>query len=177
MSLQTGVRRRRGSFLSPLLIVFVVVVGVGLALAGFWAIGAVNLERLGFGPSHAGMVAIPTPAREIPPYAKVTREYLLDQQGNLSLMYLPPDAVTPQMYNQLGDILGRVTKKAKPPGYVFTEADFLPKGSRPGIVAAVAPGRRAMRIEADQVKGLYGLNIGDRFDLVATIPILSLIHI
>lgn len=28
-----------------------------------------------------------------------------------------------------------------------------------------------MRIEAEQVKGLYGLHIGDRFDLVATIPI------
>lgn len=171
MSLQTGVRRRRRSFLSPLWIVLVVVVGAGLTLAGLWAVGAVNLERLGFGPSHKGMIAIPTPAREIPAFAKVSREYILDQQGNLSLMYLPPDAVTPQMYSQLGDILGRVTKKPKPPGYVFTEADFLPKGSRPGLVAAVPPGKRAIRIEADQVKGLYGLNIGDRFDLVGTIPI------
>lgn len=171
MSLQTGVRRRSRSFFSPLLMGLVVVVGAGLTLAGLWAVGAVNLERLGFGPSHEGMIAIPMPSRAIPAYTKVTREYLLDEKGNLSLMYLPPDAVTPQMYSSTTDVLGRVTKKPKPPGYVFTEADFLPKGSRPGIVAAVAPGRRAMRIEADQVKGLYGLSIGDSFDLVATIPI------
>jgi Flp pilus assembly protein CpaB len=142
----------------------------GLVLAGLWAAGVVKLERF-FGPSHEGMVAVLTPSREIPPYVRVTRDHLLDQKGTLSLMYLPPDAVTPQMYTQLSDILGRVTKKAKPPGYVFTEADFLPKGSRPGLVAAVPPGKRAIRIEADQVKGLYGLNIGDRFDLVGTIPI------
>jgi Flp pilus assembly protein CpaB len=150
--------------------VVVAVAGAALLLAGLWEVGAVNLDRL-FGPSHEGMVAIPTPAREIPAYTRVTRDYLLDQKGHPSLMYLPPDAVTPQMYTQLGDILGRVVKKAKPPGYVFTEADFEPKGSRAGVVAAVPPGKRAMRIEADQIKGLYGLNIGDRFDLVATIPI------
>ena len=165
-----GIRRRKRSLVSPLLMVVLVPVVAGLAVAGLWAAGALNLDRL-FGPSHEGMVAVPTPAREIPAYTRVTRDYLLDQKGHLSLMYLPPDAVTPQMYAQLGDILGRVTRKAKPPGYVFTEADFLPKGSRAGLVAAVPPGKRAMRIEADQVKGLYGLNIGDRFDLVATIPI------
>lgn len=157
--------------MSPIVMALVVSVGGVITLAGLWAFGAVNLDRLGFGPSRSGMIAIPTPSREIPPYAKVTREYLLDQTGNLSVMYLPPDAVTPHMYAQLGDILGRVTKKAKPPGYVFTEADFLPKGSRAGVVAAVPPGKRGIRIEADQVHGLYGLNIGDRFDLVATIPI------
>jgi len=150
--------------------VLMVVVVAGLALAGLWAAGAINLERL-FGPSHEGMIAVPAPTREIPAYAKVTREFLLNEQGGLSVMYLPPDAVSPQMYTQLGDILGRVMKRAKPPGYVFTEADFLPKGSRAGLVAAVPPGKRAIRIEADQVKGLYGLNIGDRFDLVGTIPI------
>jgi len=165
-----GVRRRRQSLISPAVMVLIVTVGAGLTLAGLWAVGAINLERL-FGPSHEGMVAIPTPTREIPAYTKILRDHLIDSTGKLSLMYLPPDAVTPQMYSQLGEILGRVTKKAKPPGYVFTEADFLPKGSRDGFIAAVPPGKRAMRIEAEQVKGLFGLHLGDRFDLVATIPI------
>jgi Flp pilus assembly protein CpaB len=172
VSPSSGVRRRRQSFVSPSVMVLIVVVGALLTLTGLWAVGVINLERL-FGPSHEGMVAIPMPAREIPAYTKITRDHLIDPTGKLSLMYLPPDAVTPQMYAQLGEILGRVTKKAKPPGYVFTETDFLPKGSRDGLVAAVPPGKRAMRIEADQVKGLYGLHIADRFDLVATIPIES----
>ena len=170
MNVPGTVRRRRRSLFSPFLMVLVVVGGVALVLAGLWAVGAVNFDRL-FGPSHEGMIAVPTPAQAIPAYAKVTRDFLVDQKGGLSVMYLPPDAVTPQMYTQLGDIIGRVTRKAKPPGYVFTEADFLPKGSRSGLVAAVPPGKRAIRIEADQIKGLYGLNLGDRFDLVATIPI------
>lgn len=171
MNMPNSMRRRRRSFLSPLLMIAVVTLIAGVTLAGLWAAGAVNLDRLGFGPSHVGMIAIPTPSRPIPPYTKVTRDYLLDETGKLSLMYLPPNAVTPQMYARLDEILGRVTKKAKPTGYVFTEEDFLPKGSRAGLVAAVPPGKRGIRIEADQVMGLYGLNIGDRFDLIATIPI------
>ncbi|MCP9442417.1 MAG: hypothetical protein NNA20_07470 [Nitrospira sp.] len=163
-------RRYGVLFGDPVWLVLIVVLGAGLAIAVLWALGAVTFDRL-FGPSHDGMVAVPTPSRVIPAYTRVTREYLLNEKGNLSFMYLPPDAVTPEMYVQLSDILGRVTKKPKSPGYVFTEADFLPKGSRAGLVAGVPPGKRAMRIEADQVKGLYGLNIGDRFDLVATIPI------
>lgn len=163
-------RHRRYILFGPLLTAGIVLIGAMLALAGLWAVGAINVDRL-FGPSHEGMVAVPTPAKEIPPYTKITRDHLVDSSGKLSLLYLPPDAVTSQMYTQLGDVIGRVTRKPKPPGYVFTEADFLPKGSRDGLVAAVPPGKRAMRIEADQVKGLFGLHIGDRFDLVATIPI------
>lgn len=170
MNMTRSVRRRRSLFGGPIWSAVVLVTGVAVAVTGLWAAGAITLDRL-FGPSYQGMVAVPTPSRQVPPYTRVTREYLLDEKGDLSFMYLPPDAVTPEMYVQLSDILGRVTKKPKPPGYVFTEADFLPKGSRAGLVAGVPPGKRAMRIEADQVKGLYGLNIGDRFDLVATIPI------
>src|SRR5207253_7431650 len=38
-------------------------------------------------------------------------------------------------------------------------------------VAGIPPGKRAIRISADRVDGLYGLNAGDRFDIVATLPI------
>jgi hypothetical protein len=59
----------------------------------------------------------------------------------------------------------------KGPGYVFTDADFLPSGTREGIVAGIPAGKRALRIPAERVDGLFGLHAGDRFDLVATMPI------
>src|SRR5262249_22243368 len=59
----------------------------------------------------------------------------------------------------------------KNPGYVFTEGDFLPKGTREGLVAGIPAGKRAIRIPADRVDGGFGLHAGDRFDLVATMPI------
>jgi hypothetical protein len=75
------------------------------------------------------------------------------------------------MLTRFGDIWGRVLDHDKPAGFVFTERDFLPRGTREGIVAGIPAGKRAIRVEADKVEGLFGLRPGDRFDLVATLPI------
>ena len=122
--------------------------------------------------SREGMVAVPTSARTIGAYTKVTRDHVWDRQsGNISVVYVPEDQVTPVMMTNLSNILGRVLKKEKAAGYVFTENDFLPQGARHGLVAGIPPGKRAMRVKADNVEGLFGLQRGDRFDLVATLPI------
>jgi len=47
----------------------------------------------------------------------------------------------------------------------------MPVGTRPGLVAGIPPGKRAMRVPVDKVPGLIGLLPGDRFDLVSTLPI------
>jgi Flp pilus assembly protein CpaB len=75
------------------------------------------------------------------------------------------------MLVDIADVIGRVLESDKEPGYVFTEADFLPKGTREGIVAGIPAGKRAIRIAADKVDGLFGLHAGDRFDVLATLPI------
>ena len=123
-------------------------------------------------PSTAGLVAIPTPARLIPAYTRVTRDHLWDPRNNsLAVVYLPPTAVTPEMLVKLSDVIGRVLNHDKAPGYVFTASDFMPSGTREGVVAGIPAGKRAIRVPADYVDGLYGLHAGDRFDLVATMPI------
>ena len=123
-------------------------------------------------PSMAGLVAVPTPARPIPAYTRVTRDHFWNPAtGQLAVVYLPPQAVTKEMLTRLPDVLGRVLNHDKAPGYVFTDADFMPDGTREGLVAGIPAGKRAIRIPADQVDGLFGLNSGDRFDLVATMPI------
>lgn len=145
----------------------VVVVG---ALA---ALGVVDLSRLWSSePSTAGLVPVPTPAKGIPAYTRVRRDHLWDvTRGRISVVYLPPRAVTPEMLVSISDVIGRVLDHDKEPGYVFTESDFLPKGTREGIVAGIPAGKRAVRVAADKVDGLYGLHAGDRFDLLATMPI------
>jgi Flp pilus assembly protein CpaB len=117
-------------------------------------------------------VAVPAPPRPIPAYTKVTRDHLWDPQNSrLTFIYLSPQSVGPEILVNLSDVLGRVLDHEKPAGYVFTEADFLPKGTREGLVAGIPAGKRAIRVPADKVEGLYGLRPGDRFDLVATMPI------
>jgi Flp pilus assembly protein CpaB len=145
----------------------VVIVGMMVAL------GMLNMSILGPSePSTAGLVAVPTPAAPIPAYARVRRDHLWDRaNGRLSVVYLPPRAVTKEMLVNISEIIGRVVDHEKEPGYVFTETDFLPRGTREGLVAGIPAGKRAVRISADRVEGLYGLNAGDRFDLLATIPI------
>jgi Flp pilus assembly protein CpaB len=169
-------RRRPGSppgFFAVPLIALAVVVSAVVIVATLWGLGLLDLSRLRSSePSTAGLVAVPTPARRIPAYARVTRDYLWDAQRNrLSVIYLPPRAVTRQMILGISDLIGRVLDHDKLPGYAFTDDDFLPKGTREGFVAGIPAGKRAIRVPTDKVDGVFGLHAGDRFDIVATMPI------
>ena len=154
-------------------IAFTIVLSAVVILATLWGLGVLDLSRLrSTEPSTAGLVAIPTAARRIPAYTRLTRDHFWDPRtGRLTVVYLPPRAVTPEMLAKLSDVIGRVLGHEKAPGYVFTDGDFLPKGTREGIVGGIPAGKRAVRISADRVEGLYGLHLGDRFDLLATMPI------
>jgi Flp pilus assembly protein CpaB len=144
---------------------------VTVALLG--VTGVVDLSRFGIGgPSYKGLVAIPISAAPIPAYTRLTRDHLWNPKTNsLSMIYLRPEQVTPSMIPEVATVLGRVLDHDKPAGYTFTEDDFFPKGTRAGLVAGIPAGKRAMRVDAEKVNGMFGLQPGDRFDLVATLPI------
>lgn len=123
-------------------------------------------------PSRAGMVAVPVSATNIGAYTKVTRDHVWDlKAGNVAVVWMRPEQIGKDMLTRLDQIFGRVLDHDKSQGYVFTESDFLPAGTRPGIVAGIPPGKRAMRIEADKLQGLVGLRRGDHFDLISAIEI------
>lgn len=161
-----------GAFGSPL-VILAVVVSAAVLVELLWGFGLVDFSRWrSTEPDTRGLVAVPTPGRPIPAYARVTRDYLWDVNRNrLAVVYLPPKAVTKEMIVNLSSVIGRVLAHDKGPGYVFTEEDFLPPGTREGLVAGIPAGKRAIRIAADRVDGVFGLRAGDRFDLVATMPI------
>jgi len=157
--------------------------GLGIALVG--AAGVLGLfllaTSLGWSPfgdaekklapvgAPPGTVAVPAAAVPIEAYAEIRLEHLLDPRtGTLAAVHLPAGSVLPSTVVDARDLIGRVLARPKQPGRVFATGDFLPKGTRPGVVAGIPPGKRAMRVDASQVSGLVGLGQGDRFDLLAT---------
>lgn len=162
----SGIAAPGGPWLAAGLVVAVVV--------GLWALGVLDLSRLGFsrGPSREGLVAVPVSAQSIPAYTRLTRDHVWDaQHQRVAVVYLRPEAITDDMLTQVSQIFGRVLDRDKAAGFVFTTRDLAPEGTRPGLVGGIPAGKRALRVEADRVDGLFGLRAGDRFDLVATVPI------
>ena len=155
------------------MIALIAVASVVVLLGTLIALGVVDMSRFRSNqPSTAGLIAVPTPATVIPAYTRIRRDHLWDRRNaQLAVIYLPPGAVTKEMLVNIGDVIGRVLDGDKEPGYVFTESDFLPRGTREGIVAGIPAGKRAIRISADRGDGVYGLHAGDRFDILATMPI------
>lgn len=165
--------RRRFLGLNPAGVTAIV---VGVVLVGLWMFGVFDpLSKMLFAPrepSHRGQVAIPVSAVGIPAYTRITRDHLWSaKEGNFAVIYLRPDQVTPEIIRNSTNVFGRIMDHDKPPGYVFTEADFLPRGTRPGLVAGIPAGKRAMRVPVEKIPGLVGLLPGDRFDLISTMPI------
>jgi Flp pilus assembly protein CpaB len=164
--------RRRWWRLSPALVTALVVL---LAIGGLLAAGVINLSALGFGskgPSHRGMVAVPVSGGAIPAYTRIVRDHLWSPKtGSFAVIYMSPAQVSPEIIQSMSGIIGRVVDHDKPAGYAFTESDFLPRGTRPGLVAGIPAGKRAMRIAAEKIQGMSGLLPGDRFDVLSTLPI------
>ena len=121
-----AVAPRRPGGTNPIMLVGAVVSGLVLVML-LWYSGVLNLSIFGSKPpSTAGLIPIPTPARTIPAYTRVTRDHLWDPTKNqIAVVYLPPSAVTKEML-RLPDIIGRVLNHEKTPGYVFTDGDFMP---------------------------------------------------
>lgn len=180
------VRRRTGStgisWILPLLLFVVFLLGVGyLVLGGEFRVPLTDPPIvLAFskdeGPKKAvrpaGTVLIPISTKDIRAFTKVTREHLWSgSAARWGTVPMREESLSDQIIVDRKQILGRVLAKDKPAGYIFTEADFLPRGTQPGVVAGIPVGKRGLRVEASQIAGLFGLRVGDRFDLLSTVPV------
>jgi len=114
----------------------------------------------------------PLAVRSIPAYTAITREHLMDPKTvEFLFAYRQSEQVPPSGLLPLDRILGRVLKSDHKPGYGFTEQDFLPEGTHPGLVAGVPPGKRAFVLPADRITGVHGLRPGDEVDVLMSMPI------
>lgn len=155
--------------LSPLLGILAVVVIGGLGTIALLSFTGFFQQRPA-GPDRRGMVAVPKSVRPIKAYTKVTREDVYDRAiGDDSYYWMPADRVkaNPDWFVNLNRIVGRVMAVDKEEGYVFSEKNFLPEGTRPGVTGGIPPGKRSLSVPVDGIVGLDALSAGDEFDLLA----------
>ncbi|MGB2612416.1 MAG: RcpC/CpaB family pilus assembly protein [Isosphaeraceae bacterium] len=154
-------------------LLLVTLLGGGIAtVAGLWAAG-VEIPFLKMGPDLRGKIAVPTNPRPILAYTKLTRDDLLVPETHLPrYMYLSPEDVKRLgLITDFNKIVGRVVDHDKPAFFPFVDTDFLPTGTRPGIVAAIPPGKRAITVDVTKIEGIHALKAGDRIDILSSTAI------
>ena len=166
---------RRGRSLGTMILFGFVFVVIGLAgtVGTLYAMGVELpfLAKKATKPNYDGMVLVPMSVKAIPAYSYVKREDILDPQTRtLAFQPVPINSVRPEMLLDVSQIVGRVLRRDKSPGYVFTEKDFYPAGTQPGITAGIPPGKRSFVFEAEKIHGMASLRPGDKFDILATTP-------
>jgi len=73
-------------------------------------------------------------------------------------------------FNNLAQVVGRVTATSILPGDLITENKLAPKGTVPGITALLSPNQRAMTVKVDEASGVAGfLTPGNRVDVVVVV--------
>ncbi|HWL07578.1 MAG TPA: hypothetical protein VNQ76_04175 [Planctomicrobium sp.] len=161
--------RSSGSLLATVSVVLAVVFLGGTATYGtLFAMG--YLQPAGK-PSRAGLFPLPKAVRPIKAFTQIRREDVYDLKlGDDSYFWLPKQQVEahPEWFRTVDDVVGRVMARDKEKDYLFSEKDFLPNGTRPGIAGGIPAGKRAMVVAADKIEGLTSLKRGDRFDLYAS---------
>jgi hypothetical protein len=173
----SGKRRRS---LSPavmlLILMLVLIVGSIGTASTLIATGVIDLDDLPWSVKavekdpNEGKVPVIVAGREIDRYSKVTSEHLTDPTtNNYSVTHFDPKVVQPEWLRGYDQILGRVLKRDKTPGKVFTEADFYPVGTASGPVAGIPAGMVGVTIDTKKIQGLEQLAIGDRFDILASV--------
>jgi Flp pilus assembly protein CpaB len=146
----------------------------GGTLASLWAMGYVNFAKLtaSSGPNRGDKIPVLMAGQDIPAYTRVTRDHLISPETKEAAnFWLAPEQVPPGVKVNISEIAGRVLKHDKKAGFFFTEDDFLPLGTRPGLVAGIPVGKRSITLDATKIGGVAGLRVGDRFDIVASIPV------
>jgi len=171
-------RGRKGPFFALTLVaVAAIVVVFTVGYVGAVAAGLVEAPNLAawFGSDKLTAPKIEQPPgtvttffspREIPAYTRITRDMLLNDQGVPEMKFYKPEEIPDHWITEGNDIIGRVLAIDKLPGRVFTQRDFFPEGTMEGIAAGIPPGRRAMVVSTDQIRGLGELNRFDRFDVL-----------
>ncbi|MBO51998.1 MAG: hypothetical protein CMJ69_14615, partial [Planctomycetaceae bacterium] len=119
------------------------------------------------------MVKVPRSLKAIAALTKVTREDIHSLElGEDSYFWMEKSRVEahPEWVLNPVEIVGRVMAHNKSPDLLFTEKDFLPKGSRTGLSAGVPEAKQGFFVESTKIPGLELLKMGDTFDLLAGLP-------
>jgi hypothetical protein len=174
--MRTTTALTRGNLASRVLLTLALLVAGTLGTVGtLWATGKIELPFLSRKPPQGpppGTVPVPLTARALPAYTRLTRDHFWDtKRGTFSVVYLRPEEIGPTVITTIGPLLGRVLAYDKAAGYAITEGELLPRGTRAGLVGGIPPGKVALVLEAERVRGIHGLHTGDHLNLLASVPL------
>ena len=161
----------RGSWL-PAVLMGVTALGM-LSVAGVavaWALGMFADKPAAEPIDRTGQLAFPAIVRPMNAYEAIAKDdFINPQTKQLNVVWLP-EATAQVASRNMAELIGRVLRRDKQAGMVLSEADFLEKGTRPGLVAGIPAGKLALAIPASGIPGLEQLRGGDRFDLLVSLP-------
>jgi len=167
-------RSRRTNPLVNLGIAIAVLAGLGVAVYGAASYyGLFDTQEQVVQKNREGMVAVPKSLVALRAFDRVDREDVYDRTlADDSYFWLPQAQVDahPEWVTRVDQVIGRVMARDKRVDFVFSENDFLPEGSRVGLSGGVPDGKQGFFLDAEQIPGLRLLKIGDRFDLMASLP-------
>ena len=118
-----------------------------------------------------GWVPVPTAGRTVPVYGLVQPRRLERPCDGTLERGLVAERISGPRYDHRSDQDHRPRVESRKRGqFCLQESDFLPPGTRFGMVAGIPLGKRSVVCEAKKIGGIHALQKGDRFDLVVTIP-------
>lgn len=170
---QSSTRRTKSWLAIVLTCAVLAVLVAGGVIATLYQLGVLQFARpaTNVEPNREGKIPVLMAGQSIPAYTRVTRDHLVNPETKEAAnFWLVPEQIPPGVLRNLSEIAGRVLKHDKKAGFFFTEDDFLPVGTRPGLVAGIPAGKRSITLDAGSIQGVAGLRAGDRFDIIATVP-------
>ena len=148
----------RGSWL-PAVLMGVTALGM-LSVAGVavaWALGMFADKPAAEPIDRTGQLAFPAIVRPMNAYEAIAKDdFINPQTKQLNVVWLP-EATAQVASRNMAELIGRVLRRDKQAGMVLSEADFLEKGTRPGLVAGIPAGKLALAIPASGIPGLEQL--------------------
>lgn len=91
------------------------------------------------------------------------------QASDLRVMRLPPDSVPPGSFNDIENVVGRVSNQVIYAGEILHEGRVAEHLGGSALAALLDPGKRAMSVRVDDVVGVAGFLLpGNRVDVVSS---------
>ncbi|MGR4068938.1 Flp pilus assembly protein CpaB [Halomonas sp. LR3S48] len=91
------------------------------------------------------------------------------QASDLKTLRLPPDSVPPGSFNDIENVVGRVSNQVIYAGEILHEGRVAEHLGGSALAALLDPGKRAMSVRVDDVVGVAGFLLpGNRVDVVST---------